>query len=96
MMEKVVVASRDLYCPKFSLEEVENMVNTMEMLEVSTGSEPRDWRFPYIDFVLYVILPDDPKEAAAVKRKSPRFYYNAINRTLYQRSYDGILLQYLS
>ena len=51
----------------------------METLEVSTGSEPRDWWFPYIDFVLYVILPDDPKEAAAIQRKSPRFYYNAIS-----------------
>ena len=24
----------------------------------------RDWRFSYIDYVLYGILPDDPKEAA--------------------------------
>jgi hypothetical protein len=42
------------------------------------------------------MLPDDPKEAAAIKRKAPQFYYNAITQTLYRRSYDGILLRYLS
>ena len=58
--------------------------------------ELRDWRFPYIDYVLYHILPDDPKEAAAIKRKAPKFYYNANIRTLYHRSHDGILLHCLS
>jgi len=41
------------------------------------------------------MLPDDSKEAAAIKRKTHRFYYNAITRTLYRRSYDGILLRCL-
>jgi ribonuclease HI len=41
--EKVLVASRDLYCPKFSLEEVETIADAMENLEISTGPEPRDW-----------------------------------------------------
>jgi len=45
---------------------------------------------------LYGILPDDPKEAAAIKRKAPKFYYNTVTRTLYRRSHDGILLRYLS
>jgi len=40
--------------------------------------------------------PDDPKEAATIRKKAPQFYYNAIMRTLYRRSYDGILLQCLS
>ena len=40
-----------------------------------------DWRFPYIDYALYDIRPDDPKEAAAIRRKAPRFYYNAVART---------------
>jgi hypothetical protein len=96
MTEKVLVASHDLYCPGFSLEEVKTITDIMEILEISSVPEPRDWRFPYIDFVLYDILPDDSKEAAAVKRKSARFYYNAISRTLYRRSYDGILLRCLS
>ena len=51
---------------------------------------------PYIDYALYDIFPYDPKEAAAIKRKAPKFYYNAITRTLYHRSHDGILLCYLS
>jgi len=41
-------------------------------------------RFSYIDYALYDILPDDPKEAAVIKRKAPKFYYNAITRTLYR------------
>jgi len=40
---------------------------------------------------LYSILPDDPKEAAAIERKAPKFYYNAITRILYSRSHDGIV-----
>jgi len=32
---------------------------------------------------LYDISPDDPKKAAAVRRKASKFYYNAITQTLY-------------
>jgi len=67
-----------------------------EILETLAGPELRDWRFLYIDYALYGILPDDPKEGAAIKRKAPRFYYNAITRTLYRRSHDGVLLHCLS
>jgi len=45
---------------------------------------------------LYGILPDDPKEVAAIRRKTNKFYYNAITRTLYRRSQDRILLRCLS
>ena len=41
-------------------------------------------------------MPNDPKEVAAIRRKAPKFYYNVITRTLYRRSYDGIILRYLS
>jgi len=41
-------------------------------------------------------LPDDPKEAAAIRRKALKFYYNAITRALYRRSHDEILLRFLS
>jgi len=44
---------------------------------------------------VYDILPDDPKEAAAIRKKAPKFYYNAITRTLHCRSHDGILFRYL-
>jgi len=42
---------------------------------------------------LYDFLPDDPKEAAVIRRKAPKFYYNAIMRILYRPSHDGILLR---
>ena len=58
--------------------------------------EPRDWRFPLIDYTLHDILPDDPKEAASIRRRSLHFYYDPIVKTLYRRSYDGILLRCLS
>jgi len=32
--------------------------------------------------MLYGIMPDDPKEAAAIRKKAPRFYYNATMQTL--------------
>ena len=48
------------------------------VLETSTDPKPRDWRFSFIAFVLYDILSDDSKEAAAIKRKAHQFYYNAI------------------
>jgi len=67
-----------------------------ETLETSAGPELRDWRFSYIDHALYGILPDDPKEAASIRRKAPRFYYNAITQILYHRSHDGILLHCMS
>jgi len=45
---------------------------------------------------LYDILPDDPKEMAAIRSKAPKFYYNVITRTLYHHTHDGILLRCLS
>jgi len=61
--EKVVVHSHDLYCPKFTLKDTETPegdIQVKEVLETSTGLELRDWRFSFIDYVLYSILPDDP------------------------------------
>lgn len=37
-----------------------------------------------------------PKEAVAIKRKAPWFYYNAITWTLHRRSYNRIILHCLS
>ena len=45
---------------------------------------------------MHDILPDDPKEAVSVRRRSLRFYYDPIVKILYRRSYDGILLRCLS
>jgi len=97
-MEKVLVHSRDLCCPKFALEGNQTPkvdLQVKKVLETPTSLKLRNWRFPFVDFILYDILRDDPKEVAAIKRKAPRLYYNAIARTLYHRPFDGMLLRYL-
>ena len=97
--ERVLVHNRHLYCCKFALEDSKTPrrdLQVKKVLKTSTSREPRDWQFPYINFVLYGILPNNPKEVATIRRKAPRFYYNAIMQTLYRLSYDGILLQRLS
>ena len=97
--EKVLVHSHDLYSPKFALENSgtpRRDLQVKEVLETSTDPELRNWWFSFIDFILYSILQDDPKDTAAIKRKTLWFYYNTITRTLYRRSYDRILLHCLS
>jgi len=84
-----IVPTRRLVCPKHVLE-------TNEVHITSIGFEPRDWQFPLIDYALHDILPDDPKKAASIRRRSLRFYHDPIVKTLYRRSYDSILLRFLS
>jgi len=67
--ERVLVYSCDLYCCTFTLEDSKTPkgdLQVKEVLETSTSLKLRDWRFSYIDFVLYGILPDDP-----LKRQLP-------------------------
>lgn len=45
--------------------------------------------------MVFGYLPDDPKEAAAIKKKASQFYYNATSRMLYRCTLDGLLLRYL-
>ena len=70
--EKVLIYSHDLYCPKLALKNdqisVENLL-VRETLEASAGPKLRDWRFSYIDYVLYDIQPDDPIEVDALEEK---------------------------
>ena len=97
--ERVLIYSHDLYCCKFVIEDSRTPRGDLQVKEVPetlTSLEPRDWRFPYINFFLYDILPDDHKETTFIRRKAPRFYYNVIRRTLYRRSYNGTLLWCLS
>jgi len=49
-----------------------------------------------IDYVLHGLLPDNSKEAASIKQRSLRIYFDPTLKTLYRRSYDGILLHCLS
>jgi len=64
---RVLVYNRDLCCCKFALEDnitPRRDLQVKESLE-TLSLEHKDWRFPYIDFVLYGILPDDSKRDAA-------------------------------
>jgi len=85
----LIVAARRLFCPKYALE-------TNKVHAILTGFEPRDWRFSIIDYALHDILSDDLKDAASIRRRSLRFYYDPVVKTLYRRSYDGVLLHFLT
>jgi len=80
----VTVSARRLLFPKHNLE-------MSEVHTVSTSFEPRDWRFPIIDYALHDILPDNPKEAIAIKRMAEHFHYNVELKTLFRRTRDGLL-----
>jgi len=70
-----------LYCLKFALGDngtPRGDLQVKNILETSIDSELKNWRFSFIDFVLYGIPQDDPKEAVVIKRKAPWFYYNMI------------------
>ena len=41
-------------------------------------------------------LFDDPKDVVSVRRRSTRFYNDAVVKMLYRRSYDGMLICCLS
>ena len=71
--KKVLVYSHDLYYLKLALKDDQMSIGDLqvkEALETSAGPELKDWRFPYIDYALYGLLPDDPKEAAVIRRKT--------------------------
>ena len=82
----LTVATRHLVCPK-------HVLKTKEVHSISTDLNRKVGDFPS---ALHDILPDDPKEATSIRRRSLRFYYDPIVKTLYRRSYDGILLRCLS
>ncbi|XP_020242861.1 uncharacterized protein LOC109821077 [Asparagus officinalis] len=92
----IPIKGRKLYHSKLPIEESSDKTIAGEVCTTSMELESKDWRFPYIDYVLYGIFPDNSKEEAAIKRKALRFYYNTVSQTLYHKSHDGVLLQCLS
>lgn len=71
-----LVLTHDLYCPKSAIEEVRAQTADIqdkgkETFDTSADLELKDWRFPYIDFNLFRILPDATKMVAAIIRKAP-------------------------
>src|SRR3954471_15509493 len=81
--EKIWIYTHDLFCPDPPYERVP-LLPSAEALQASANSINRDWRFPYIDYCLFNILPDDPQEAAAIRCKAIHFYYDAASQTLYR------------
>lgn len=99
LKQKVLVTSRTLYHPKEALvikNDVKQILKNKTLYETSTSMELRDWWFPFVDFVLYDTFPKDPKEVTLIKRRVDQFYYNAIIKQLYRKSYDRILIPCLS
>lgn len=78
------IGSYELHCLKMVLK-----VNELYNRKVNFKS--RDWHFTFIDYTLYDILPDDPKEAASIKRKTAKFYHATMLQTTYHKSQDGVL-----
>jgi len=84
----LTVASHHLFCLKYSLE-------VSEVQTTSTNFEPRDWRFPIIDYALHGIFP-------MILGKRCLFDEGLLDSTTMQWkkyyccSYDGILLRCLS
>ena len=52
-----------------------------------------DWRQPFVDYLRYGRLPEDPQLREQVRRRATPFVY--LNDTLYRRAYDGVLLRCL-
>lgn len=53
-----------------------------------------DWHDPFINYMQFGILLDGAKERTSI-RWSPKFYYDINTKTIYRKSYDGILLHCL-
>ena len=93
--EKIWIYTHDLFYPDPPYEGIP-LLPSAEALQTSTDSINRGWRFPYINYCLFNILPDDPHEAATIRRKAIHFYYDAASQTLYRRAQEGPLLRCLS
>ncbi|KAJ8621804.1 hypothetical protein MRB53_030333 [Persea americana] len=55
-----------------------------------------DWRDPFIDYIMFGILPEDPKEWVSIQRRAPNFYLDIPSKMLYRKSFNGVLLRCLS
>ena len=54
------------------------------------------WRDPFIDYIMFGILPEDPKEWVSIQRRAPNFHLDIPSKMLYRKSLNGVLLRCLS
>ncbi|KAJ8622006.1 hypothetical protein MRB53_030535 [Persea americana] len=55
-----------------------------------------DWRDPFIDYIMFGILPEEPKERISIQRRAPNFHLDIPSKMLYRKSFNGVLLRCLS
>ncbi|XXG62733.1 hypothetical protein AAC387_Pa05g1046 [Persea americana] len=55
-----------------------------------------NWRDPFIDYIMFGILPEDPKERVSIQRRAPNFHLDIPSKMLYRKSFNGVLLRCLS
>ena len=55
-----------------------------------------DWRDPFIDYIVFGILSEDPRERVSIQRRAPNFHLDIPSKLLYRKSYNGVLLRCLS
>ena len=63
----LTVVTRHLVCSKY-------MLRTKGAYNISMNFEPKDRQFSLIDYALHGLLPDDPKEAASIRRRPLYFF----------------------
>ncbi|XP_070048940.1 uncharacterized protein [Nicotiana tomentosiformis] len=71
----------------------ESEENELEHLVAVSEAEKEEWRQPIIDYLSYMILPENLRIRTEIRRRAPRFLY--YKDTLYRRSFEGILLRCL-
>ncbi|XP_020702539.1 uncharacterized protein LOC110114114 [Dendrobium catenatum] len=65
-----------------------------ETLAVFAVEEESDWRIPFIEYLKRGRLPDDRSLATQIRKRALSFSY--VNKTLYRRSFDQMLLRCLN
>ncbi|XP_070031875.1 uncharacterized protein [Nicotiana tomentosiformis] len=73
--------------------EVEGEGNELKHLVDVSKAEKEDWRQPIIDYLIYGILPENPRSRTEIRHRTPRFLY--YKDTLYRKSFEGVLLRCL-
>ncbi|XP_070031585.1 uncharacterized protein [Nicotiana tomentosiformis] len=69
--------------------EVEGEGNELKKLVAIFEAGKEEWRQPIIDYLSYVILPENPRKMTKIRRRAPCFLY--YKDTLYKRSFAGVL-----